>query len=402
MPKTAVMYGAGNIGRGFIGQLLSDSGYEVVFVDVDDALVERLNAERSYPIRIVSSAGAQEVRVPNVRAVHGRDAERVAAEIAQAEIMATAVGVNALKQIASPIALGLGRRWAEGNSRPLNILICENLIDANRFLAGLVSEALKEGDRARLLERVGFVEASIGRMVPVMSPEMQEGDPLRIWVEEYAELPVDRDGFRGEIPAVRNMVPSSPFALYIERKLFIHNLGHALCAYLGQRRGYRFVWEAVGDSEIRGTCRAAMLESARALATKHHADLGWLEAHVEDLLSRFGNRGLSDTLDRVGRDLSRKLGPKDRLVGALNLCLRQGIEPRSICTGIAAALSFRDPEAGPVAELLREGGAEAVLERVCGVARGSWAWDRILESYREARSSPPPSPGSGTKGRSRP
>ena len=237
--KTAVMYGAGNIGRGFLGQLLSESGYEVVFVDVDDALVARLDSDRAYPVRLVSNAGTREVVVRNVRAVHGRDLERVATEIARAELMATAVGVNVLPRIAAPIAQGLRRRWESGNTAPLDILICENRLDADHYLRELVREALGKQERDWLDERVGFVEVSIGRMVPVMTPAMQEGNPLRIWVEEYAELPVDRDGFRGPIPAIRNLVPFSPFSLYIHRKLFIHNLGHALTAYLGQPRGYR-------------------------------------------------------------------------------------------------------------------------------------------------------------------
>lgn len=380
--KTAVMYGAGNIGRGFIGQLLSQSGYEVVFVDVNDAVVAKLNADRRYPIRFVSNARTHEIEVENVRAVHGLDLERVAVEIARAEVMATAVGVNVLPRIAAPIAQGLARRWAEGNAAPLNIVICENLIDANRYLKELVGEALGEAERAWLGDRVGFVEASIGRMVPVMSPEMQEGNLLRVWVEEFGEVPVDRDGFRGEIPAIRNLVPVSPFALYIHRKLFIHNMGHAITAYLGQRKGYRYVWEAVEDEEIARTTRAAMMESAQALAVEHGVPLAGLEAHVEDLLARFGNRQLGDTLDRVGRDLSRKLAPGDRLIGALNVCLRNGVEPRSICAGVAAALRFQDPAAGQVSALLSEHGPEEVLERVCGLARGSWAWERILESYR--------------------
>ena len=141
------------------------------------------------------------------------------------------------------------------------------------------------------------------------------------------------------------------------------------------------MWEAAADPEVIGTCRAAMLESARALAAEHGADLAWLEAHVEDLIARFGNRQLGDTLDRVGRDLDRKLAPNDRLVGALDLCLRHGIEPRSICTGLAAALRFRDPAGGAVSTLLREHGPEEVLERVCGLARGSWAWQQILSAY---------------------
>jgi len=380
--KTAVMYGAGNIGRGFIGQLMSESGYEVVFVDLDEALVARLNADRAYPLRFVSNSGAREIRVENVRAVHALDREGVTKAIAEASVMATAVGAPALPSIAVPVAGGLSRRWSGGNLAPLNILVCENLADAGGYLRGLVAAALDAGARARLDERVGFVETSIGRMVPVMSPEMQEGNPLRIWVEEYAELPVDRDGFRGAIPDIRNMVPHRPFTFHLQRKLYIHNMGHALTAYLGQRRGHRYVAQAVGDPDVLTTCRAAMMESAQALAREHRVALPELVAHVENLLDRFGNRALGDTLDRVGRDLQRKLAPNDRLIGALGACIRNGVEPWAICAGVAAALRFRDPVAGPVSILLGERGPEAVLEDVCRIARGSWVWERVLEAYR--------------------
>jgi mannitol-1-phosphate 5-dehydrogenase len=376
------MYGAGNIGRGFVGQLLSDSGYEVVFVDVNDAVVARLNADRAYPVRVVSNAGARETMVGNVRAVHGRDLDGVAAAIAGADLLATAVGVGALSHVAGPIAAGLHLRWSAVVPAPLDIIICENLIDANRYLRQLVGEALPEPERPWLDARAGFVEASIGRMVPVMTPEMQEGNPLRVWVEEYAELPVDRDAFRGPIPPVRGLVPFSPFGLYIQRKLFIHNMGHALVAYLGQPKGYRYVWEAVADVEILQVARAAMTESARALAAEHCVALEGLTAHIEDLLARFGNRQLGDTLERVGRDLSRKLAPGDRLIGALRCCLRNGIEPVNVCHGIAAALRFPDPVPGPVPLLLQAGGPEEVLEQVCQLARGSWEWGQILSRYR--------------------
>ncbi|HET6440637.1 MAG TPA: hypothetical protein VFG59_21430 [Anaeromyxobacter sp.] len=379
--RTAVMYGAGAIGRGFIGQLLSESGYEVVFVDVNDAIVARLEADRSYPVRFVSNARTHEVLVRNVRAVHGADREAVAGEIAKAEVIATAVGVNALPLVAGPLAAGLHRRWEAGNALPQNVLICENLIDAHLRLRDLVAQELAEGERGLLDERVGFVEASIGRMVPVMSTQMQEGNVLRVWVEEHAELPVDGDAFRGKIPAIRNLVPASPFALWIKRKLYIHNLGHAMTAYLGQPRGYRYVWEAAADAELIGTCRSAMGESARALSAEYRVPLSGLLAHVEDLITRFGNRQLSDTLDRVGRDLLRKLSPGDRLVGALYACQRNGVEPRSICAGIAAALRFRDPAGEAVARMLQVGGPAEVLTKVCGLEPGSWAYERVLERY---------------------
>jgi mannitol-1-phosphate 5-dehydrogenase len=49
--KKAVMYGAGNIGRGFIGQLFSESGYHVVFIDIADSVVDRLNKDGCYPVK---------------------------------------------------------------------------------------------------------------------------------------------------------------------------------------------------------------------------------------------------------------------------------------------------------------------------------------------------------------
>ena len=52
--KKAVMYGAGNIGRGFIGALFSQSVYSVSFIDIAKPVVNGLNEAHSYPLRLVS------------------------------------------------------------------------------------------------------------------------------------------------------------------------------------------------------------------------------------------------------------------------------------------------------------------------------------------------------------
>jgi len=129
--KTAVMYGAGNIGRGFIGALLSQSGYEVAFIDIDQALVDGLNREKGYPVRIVSNEGERDQWIDNVRGINGRDTEAAAEAIAHADVMATAVGVHVLPRIAPILASGIQKRWALKTQVPLNILICENLLDAH-------------------------------------------------------------------------------------------------------------------------------------------------------------------------------------------------------------------------------------------------------------------------------
>ena len=341
----AVMYGGGNIGRGFIGALLSQSGYEVTFVDVVDAVVDTLNQNHKYPIRILSNDGHKDVDVLNVSAVNGNNMDAVAEAIANADIIATAVGARILKFIVPNIVAGLRKRWAMGKA-PLNIIICENLMDANKVLEGMLKDQLTEEEKAIFDENVGLVEASIGRMVPVQTEEMKDGDPMRVCVESYGFLPVDKAAFRGEIPQITNMVPFEPFDFYIKRKLYIHNMGHATCAYLGDLLGLEYIYQAIDVPEIRIIVQNAMLESAVALSKTYGVELGSIVCHIEDLLYRFTNKALKDTCARVGGDPARKLSNQDRLIGSSVLAYKIGEVPAYIAVGAAAGLCRLVKESG--------------------------------------------------------
>jgi len=367
--KKAVMYGAGNIGRGFIGKVFSEAGYEVVFIDVMPAVVDQLNRDRQYPVRLVSNEGAHEVTVKNVRAVNGMDGAVVAREIAGADLMATAVGVNILPRIVANIAAGIDLRAAE-KAAPLDIIICENLLDADKYLRGLLEQTVKPEARDYLDNKVGLVEASIGRMVPVMTDAMREGNILRVCVEPYEELPVDKDAFRGSIPPIKTLVPFSPFGFYIRRKLFIHNMGHALCAYFGWLKGYTYIYEAAEDEQIASRAQSAMLSVAAALHKEYGIPLAEIENNVYDLIHRFGNRALQDSVARVGRDPIRKLKSNDRLVGAVLYCNEQGTSAENILPGIAAALRFDNPEDEAAMEVQRhiaEHGIVSAISTYCGI-----------------------------------
>ena len=362
--KKAVMYGAGNIGRGFIGQLFHMSGYGISFIDVNMTVVDKLNADGKYPIYITEGEGYREYLVTGVSGVDGRDNAAVAEAIADADIMATAVGVNILKFIAAPFALGVRRRMEKGVKAPLNVIICENMIGADHYLATLVKENLNEEEKAYFDTYIALVEPSIGRMVPATPKELAEKNPLAVCVEAYCELPVDKSAFKGEIPAIKNMVPFAPFDFYIRRKLFMHNMSHAITAYFGAIKGYTYIWEAAKDAEIKLIALRALTEISRAMSKEYGVPLDELLCFSENLLARYENTLLGDPVARVGRDTKRKLSANDRFVGAARLCAKHGIAPMNILAGLAAGLHFApsdDESSLAVAATARDAGVPYAL-----------------------------------------
>ena len=384
MKKKLVQYGAGNIGRGFIGELFARADYEVVFVDVRDEIVELFNRNRAYPINFVSDEGSHEITITGIRAVNGRNIDTVADEIAGAGIIATAVGVSALPHIVKPIAQGLKQRWNSGNNTPIDIIICENKIDADKYLRELFLKELSDEEGTQFNKTVGLVEASIGRMVPIMTPEMQRGNPLRVCVESYAELPIDGDALKGEVPRVPGLIPASPFSFYIRRKLFIHNMGHALIAYLGFLRRETYISQAVRNPYIRLLADGAMRQAAHALSKEYRIDLGLILDHVADLILRFHNQVLGDTTERVGSDPLRKLSGTDRLSGAALFCHEQGLPGAYIHAGIAAGLLYENPGDGSSIKLkkvIAQKGAEQALEEISGITPDSAVGKQVTLFY---------------------
>lgn len=382
--KTFVQYGAGNIGRGFIGALFSAAGYHVRFIDINMEIIDALNSRGSYPVEIVSPKGSRDVTVGNVSGILGTDTAAVAEAIAEASLMATAVGVNILPRIVKNIAAGLRLRWEKGNTAPLNIIICENLLDADKLLHRLLGEELTPRERLLLDERVGLVEASIGRMVPVMTEAMKKGDCLRVCVERYGQLPVDAAAFKGEPPAVPGLHPFTPFEYFIRRKLFVHNMGHALTAYAGSLLGLEYIWQSVQVPVIKLMAQRAMTESARALSGRFGVPLPEILQNIDDLLLRFANIALGDTVERVGRDTRRKLSAGDRFCAAARLCESEGIEPVYICAGLACGLVFAaagDEGAAYMHSLLEAEGLDTVLTAHCGLDAGSRAAGYVRRFY---------------------
>ncbi|MCD6359561.1 MAG: mannitol-1-phosphate 5-dehydrogenase [Armatimonadetes bacterium] len=387
-----VQIGAGNIGRSFVGQIFSRAGFEVVFVDVDQEIIDALNEQGHYIVEIKDKQ-PRSILVENVMGINGRETALVAEELATCRVAATAVGPAALPYIYPNLAAGLMRRRELGNG-PLDVIICENMRDAAEAMYEGVAQHLPSDFPLR--EMLGAVETSIGKMVPIMSEEDRARDPLLVFAEEYNTLICDARGFLNPVPDVPELEPKQNMKAYVDRKLFLHNLGHALCAYFSHLEdpSLEYTWQAVEHPRIGPAVRAGMMESAAALIAAYPEEFNEdnLREHVDDLIERFANRALGDTIYRVGRDIRRKLGGEDRVIGALRLDVTHHINAPYTCLCAAAGMRFRaTDENGEMYEQdldfarhIYPEGAEQVLREVSGLKPGDPVDEAIMQAVLSA------------------
>jgi mannitol-1-phosphate 5-dehydrogenase len=363
MSGVAVHFGAGNIGRGFVGLILHRAGYQVVFADVVDELIDALNATPSYLVKAVGLDSATE-RVDNYRAVNSRrDESDAIAEIASADIVTTAVGPTVLKFVAPVIAAGLRQR-ADGAGR-LAVMACENAINATDALAGHIRSSVPEAEWPAMAAGAVFANTAVDRIVPAQA---QGG--LDVTVETYFEWAIERQPFAGEEPSIPDATWVDDLAPYIERKLFTVNTGHATTAYHGFARGIKKLSDALADDVVRAAVTGVLGETKQLLVAKHDFTDEAQQAYVDKILQRFANPYLPDTVDRVGRQPLRKLSRSERLVGPAAELAERGIRPEHLLATVEAALSFDvpdDPESVELQQLLRTLTAAEATERICGL-----------------------------------
>jgi mannitol-1-phosphate 5-dehydrogenase len=337
-----VIFGAGKIGRSFIGQLFGSSGYKIVFIDVDPAIISLLNSRASYHV-VIKGEKEEEIIVSDVHAISAFDKPRVVDAVSTAGIVAVSVGKNALEKVISVISDGLVKRYNDNPGTPLDIILAENMRSAAYFTKEQLIKNLPV--EFPFESYVGLIETSIGKMVPIIPLAEVEKDPLVIFAEPYNTLILDGKGFKSPIPDVKGLAPKNNIKAWVDRKAFIHNLGHATAAYYGfyMHPDAVYMYEVLEDNVILSFTKSVMLQSSEILSVVYPFDftLNDLEEHIDDLLSRFRNKALQDTIFRVGQDLPRKLGVDDRFMGSIHLAVNNNMPYDLIIKAMSYGLIFR-------------------------------------------------------------
>lgn len=355
----AVHFGAGNIGRGFIGQLLHKAGYEICFVDVNEEIINELNEKRSYSV-ILADSTQEEIKITNVKGINSlKNPKEVAKVIAQADLVTTAVGPSILPKIAKLIADGLIER-IESSNKELNIIACENMIGGSTFLRDEVYLNMTLSQNKKTEQSVSFPDAAVDRIVPIQSHE----DKLLVAVEPFYEWVIDQSKMIGKVPAINGVTYVEDLLPYIERKLFTVNTGHAATAYLGNFYGYKTIKEAISDENIRNIVRSILDETGKLLVKKYNFNLDEHSAYIKKIIARFDNEYISDELSRVARSPIRKLGANDRFIKPAKELINFGITPNYLVKAIAVALFYQnndDHEAVELQSFLQDHTVEELL-----------------------------------------
>lgn len=373
----AVHFGAGNIGRGFVGLLLHQGGYELVFSDVAAPLVDAINAADSYTVHEVGDGGVDAV-VTGFRAINSAEQpEALVAEIADAEVVTTAVGAGILRFVAPPIVDALRRR--SDAAPPLQVMACENAIGATDLLRQEIIARAGE-DWGALAGRAVFADTAVDRIVP--------GQPadggVDVTVEPFYEWAIERGAFGDAPPHIPGAHFVDDLTPYIERKLFTVNTGHATTAYLGAQAGIESISDALADETIAAAVAAALEETSALLADKHGLDQAELAEYRATILRRFANPALPDTVWRVGRQPLRKLSRHDRFIGPAAEAAERGLPTDALMRAVAAALEFDHPEDDQSVELqrlLRTSDATALASEVTGLDDGHPLFPAVRDAF---------------------
>lgn len=362
--KTAIQFGAGNIGRGFIGMLLAQAGYRVIFADVSEVIIDRLAADQKYTVHVMDTE-VEDVEITNITGIMS-NGEEIIDEIAKADVLTTAVGLRVLGFIAPTIAKGIQKRIADGSKEPMNIIACENAIRATSQLKEHVYGILSEEERSYCDQYVGFADCSVDRIVPPVRSE----NPVDVVVEKYCEWNVEKASLKGEIPEIPGMNLADNLMAYIQRKLFTLNTGHCITAYTGILAGHKTIDQAISDPKIYELVKAAMTQSGDGLIQRFGFDKDAHYKYIDKIINRFKNPYLKDDVTRVGREPLRKLSADDRLVSPLTTAISYNLPVDKLVLGIGAALRYNNPEDAQSTELqekIASKGVAAAFSEISGV-----------------------------------
>ena len=366
----AVHFGAGNIGRGFIGETLADNGFGIDFVDVNETIIDELNKRGEYDIEL-AAPGKKRIHVSNVDGINNaKDPDNVVEAIKSTDMITTAIGPKILAIIAPLIAKGLTARVQSGNTKPLDVIACENMIGGSEHLKEEVYKHLDDDVKPEIDKYIGFPNAAVS-------------------VEDFKEWVIDESQMKNKDIKLKGVDYAPDLEPYIERKLFSVNTGHATVAYTGKSLGYSTIGDAIKDPFVLKQVKRVLSETRSLLYNTWNKEFTEesLEEYHNKILSRFQNPYISDDIARVGRTPIRKLGYNERFIRPIRELKERGLDYSALMETVGRIYHFDEPkdkESVKLMQMLKDEALKDVIVETTGLKNDPELVEEIVESYKAA------------------
>ncbi|WP_295883062.1 aspartate carbamoyltransferase [uncultured Anaerococcus sp.] len=381
--KLAIQFGAGAIGRGLLGKVLHDSDYHVLFVDVYQPIVDRINEDGYFTVEL-SDHDFESQKIDNVSALCStseEDLEKIYEKITEAEIITTSVRVENLDSTSKIIAKGLEKR--NKADEKVNIMAFENAYRASDILK---EDIIKNSSlSAEQIEEIATFPNTVTDRI-VQNKEVDGKSVVEISDDFEAVIEQTKLDDPTSKP-VKDAEYTDDIDKMLERKLFLVNGAHAATSYFGYNKGYKMMNEAFEDEKILADVQNLMTESGNVLIKEHGLDKDELENFKESKLNRFLKTASHDTIERVGRDPVRKLGENDRLVAPAIKAFDNDMPFDNLAKAIAYAFKYdeqSDDKAGEIIQFVNQNSIESAIEKYTGIKEEERKelFDKIVSEYQ--------------------
>lgn len=376
----ALHFGAGNIGRGFIGLILDSNGFELTFADVASELIDEIKAKGEYDV-IMADESQKHIHIEGIKGINSRlELEELKKAIMDTNLITMAVGPTIVPLIAKSLVPGVKERLKRDQVIPFSIIACENAVGATDILKKALFEELNEKEIALAEEYIGFPNSAVDRIVPLQNNE----NLLDVKVEPFYEWVIEKNKIKGDLLNMEGVSYVDNLAPYIERKLFTLNTGHAATAYFGLKKGYDTVLEAITDKDIEDMVRGVLSETSLYITKQHGFSEDVHQAYVDKIIHRFKNPHISDDLLRVGRSPLRKISRYDRFVAPALGVINLGGEPIYLAKAIATAMTIlneEDPESVELIEYIKGHSVAEALEKYSSLKKNSILSKLVQKEY---------------------
>lgn len=358
-----IHFGAGNIGRGFIGQVLNESGYNITFVDINELIVTTLNQVDNY--KVIIKDNKTEKIVNNFSALNSlTDTNQIIETINKADLVTTSIGVSVLPSIAKTIAVALKIKTKENNTKAIDIMACENIINATELLKTEIFKHLDNDEKKFVNQYVGFVNVLVDRTVLIK----KNSDPLLVEVENYYEWTINQTQIKSQINnQIKNANYTNNLYRYIQRQLLITSIGYEASSYLAAYNQEKDIFNDLKNEKAHNQLLSVLEETKNLLLTKHEFKQEEIIPYQEMIIDRLKNNEIKEDINKLCRLPINKLANDQILITAITDCYKQNLEYNNLARIYAYILKYnndRDLGAEQLQKMINKDGLEATIKNV--------------------------------------